>query len=74
MSAYREPRLPLDIRHELRGLNWRWVIGAKHWKLLVDGHLIAIWPRGAGGKQMTNGRPNANIRAQIRRYRRDKAA
>ena len=71
---YREPRLPTDIRSELDGLDWRWEIGTKHWKLVIDGELVAVWPRGTGGKQMSNGRPNHNIRAQIRRYRRSSAA
>ena len=71
---YREPRLPHDIRTELEGTNWQWVIGSKHWKLMVDGHLVAIWPRGSTARQMTDGRPNINIRAQIRRFRRKQAA
>lgn len=71
---YREPRLPSDLRAELDGLDWKWVIGSKHWKLMVDGQLVAIWPRGSGGKQMSNARPTANIRAQIRRFRRTQVA
>jgi hypothetical protein len=49
-------------------------MGSKHWKLMIDGCLVAIWPRGAGGRQTTDRRPNSNIRAQIRRHRREKAA
>ena len=73
MSKYRTPRLPSDIQAELSGLDWRWEIGAKHWKLMASNQLIAIWPRGSGGRQMTNGRPNQNMRAQIRRFRRNAA-
>ena len=71
---YREPRLPSDIETELQGMDWHWVMGSKHWKLMIGGHLVGIWPRGAGGRQTTDRRPNSNIRAQIRRFRREKAA
>jgi hypothetical protein len=55
-------------------MDWNWVMGSKHWKLLISGHLVAIWPRGAGGRQTTDRRPNSNIRAQIRRFRRKQVA
>jgi len=70
----RLPRIPLDIRHELDGLDWHWELGTKHWKLMVGSRLIAIFPRGSTSKQTADGRPMINVRAQIRRFRREQAA
>jgi hypothetical protein len=64
----------MDIRNELDGLDWHWELGSKHWKLMVDGRLVAILPRGSAAKQTSDGRPLINVRAQIRRFRRQQAA
>jgi hypothetical protein len=55
-------------------MDWTWIKGSKHWKLMVNGHLVAIWPQGSTARQTTDRRPNSNIRAQIRRFRRKIAA
>jgi len=55
-------------------LDWHWELGTKHWKLMVGSRLIAIFPRGSTSKQTADGRPMINVRAQIRRFRREQAA
>lgn len=63
----REPRLPPVLRSELAGVDWHWECGTKHWKLMVNGQLAGIWPKGKKGLNTYDLRPVTNTRAQIRR-------
>lgn len=62
-------RLPPLVQRELEPLGERWRLepGAKHYKLLIDGHLITIFPR-ASVIRDSRDRVVLNTRAQIRRY------
>ena len=61
----RQPRLPISIRHELDGRQWGWRNGRKHWHLIVDGKMVAIWPKGGGAEK--DGFHFLNARAHLRR-------
>jgi hypothetical protein len=34
----------------LSGADWHWINGSKHWKLIVNGRMVGVWPKGAKGR------------------------
>jgi hypothetical protein len=49
---------------ELTGVDWRWELGGKHWKLMVNGRQVLVWPKG----KISWSHPHdlGNARARIR--------
>ena len=71
----RAPRLPPAIRATLAGTNWHWINGSKHWKLIVNGKMVGIWPKGVKGRTWGGDtRAIRNAQSQIRNAIRKKAA
>ena len=62
----RTPRLPALLRRELEGTDWHWESGTKHWKLIVNGKMCGIFPRGYRSR-VDESRDMYNTRAQVRR-------
>jgi hypothetical protein len=61
------PRLPIVIRAMLSGADWHWINGSKHWKLIVNGRMVGIWPKGLKGRTLDGDqRGIRNARSQIR--------
>lgn len=74
-SQPKPPRLPLAIRVTLADADWRWINGSKHWKLIVNGRMVIIWPKGLKGRLATGDRRAVrNAQAQIRNALRRKVA
>jgi hypothetical protein len=63
-------RLPDIIEKELAPIAGRWEVknGGKHYKLVVDGHLVGVLPHGSGIKGGLFNRSILNIRSNIRRH------
>lgn len=61
-------KLPPAVRDELdaSGLPWSVEIGGKHFRLLVDGQLATIFPRGTG--RDIKSRQGRNLLAHVRRF------
>ena len=57
-------KLPAPITQELEGTDWHLERGARHHKLYVGNHFVAIVSHGV---MRDGGRGALNIRAQIRR-------
>lgn len=70
----RAPRLPLAIRASLAGADWHWINGSKHWKLIVNGKMVGIWPKGLKAKMGGDRRAVRNAQSQIRNALRRKVA
>lgn len=64
-------KLPPMIEHELETCTGRWEIrnGGKHFKLILDGYLVGILPRGQSmGEKSGRNRGMLNLRSNIRRH------
>jgi hypothetical protein len=59
-------RLPAIIRAELEGCSWVLENGARHFKLRIDDHLVAVIPHGSVRE---NNKSWLRTRADIRRHR-----
>ena len=69
------PRLPPAIRASLAGSDWHWINGSKHWKLVVNGKMVVIWPKGLKGRDIgSDKRSVRNAQAHIRNALRWRAA
>jgi hypothetical protein len=65
-NGKRPPRLPVGVQRELRGVDWTWKRGSRHWMIYIGGRLATIWPHGRAPSV-----DNAlNARADIRRAKR----
>lgn len=75
MPQPKSPRLPLAIRATLAGTDWHWINGSKHWKLIVNGKMVAVWPKGMKGREANvDKRSVRNAQSQIRNAIRRKAS
>lgn len=51
----------------LSGADWRWINGSKHWKLIVNGRMVGIWPKGLKGRTLGGDKHRLrNAQSQIR--------
>jgi len=62
------PRLPDNLRKVLTssGLPWHIEMGSRHYKLIIDDHMVAILPK-SGRLSHFCGRADRNVMAQVRR-------
>jgi len=65
------PRLPRLLEDELAGIDYRWEMGGKHYKLFIGDRMVAIVPK--GGFNTSGIRKIINTRAQIRRKLKESA-
>jgi hypothetical protein len=66
MSKVTAPRLPRSAEKTLEGSNWTWRSGSKHWHLILEGRMAAIWPHGQARAGL---RHNISVITSIRRVR-----
>jgi len=69
MTNPRPPRLPLSIRAELEGLPWSLQRGSRHWRLMIGGTQVAVFSNDTATGDF---RSTQNMRAYIRRYKRER--
>lgn len=59
------PSLPKECLDALEGVDHEFIHGRRHWKILINGRLAAVWPHGKAAADMSQG--TKKMAAQLRR-------